>query len=76
MIVATNYTSILRATVRDHTAPILPIDIALTAIEVPAGASTIVLEPVVAVPWWARLAPLLGVALLVLASVGLRRPKA
>jgi hypothetical protein len=76
LIVATNYTSTLRATAGGSPVPIMPIDIALTAIEVPRGASTIELEPVVRISVWARLAPILGGVLLVLATLALRRRSA
>ena len=41
-----------------------PVDIALTGIAVPAGASMVTLAPVAHLPAWSRAASLLGLALL------------
>jgi hypothetical protein len=64
LIVATTHVSTLTATIGESSLPVAPIDIALTAIEVPAGKHTIVLEPEITVPLWTRLASLLGVLIL------------
>jgi hypothetical protein len=67
-VVATNYVSTFRAIATVAGSPrevaVFPIDIALTGVAVPAGASTITLGPVVDVPWWSRVAAWLGIALL------------
>jgi hypothetical protein len=73
LIVSTNYVTTLHAAIGDRELPVFPIDIALTGIEVPAGASTIVLAPRADVPMWTRLASLIGWALLLLAIVGRAR---
>ncbi|MDB4963025.1 MAG: hypothetical protein JWP01_3024 [Myxococcales bacterium] len=69
LVLATSYVAALRATAisagRASAVPTLPIDLALTGIIVPAGLSTIVLSPVAWIPWWSRIAQLLGLALLV-----------
>jgi hypothetical protein len=68
LIVSTNYVSTFRATasvggiLRDAT--VFPIDIALTGVAVPAGASLITLAPRPEIPWWSRAASLLGLVLL------------
>jgi hypothetical protein len=75
--VSTNYVTTLRATaliggaIRD--ADVFPIDIALTGIAVPAGASMITLAPEAELPGWSRVASLLGIVLLGTAIVQLRR---
>jgi hypothetical protein len=77
LIVSTNYVTTLRATaliggaIRD--ADVFPIDIALTGIAVPAGASMITLAPEAELPGWSRVASLLGIVLLGTAIVQLRR---
>ena len=80
LVVATNYVSTFRATATvaasAREVAVFPIDIALTGIAVPAGASTVTLGPVADVPWWSRLAPWLGIALLAAAIVPLVRPRA
>jgi hypothetical protein len=68
LVVATNYVSALRATAvvggALRAVPVFPVDVALTGIAVPAGASLITLAPVAYVPAWSRAASLLGLALL------------
>jgi hypothetical protein len=68
LVVATSYVSAFRATAIVAGAPraaaVFPIDIALTGIAVPAGASTITLAPAAYLPAWPRAAALLGIALL------------
>ncbi len=68
LVVATNYVSAFRATAlvagSPRDAAVFPIDVALTGIAVPAGASTITLAPVPYLPVWSRAAALLGIALL------------
>jgi len=68
LVVATNYVSTFRAIATVAGSPrevaVFPVDIALTGVAVPAGASTITLGPVVDVPWWSRVAAWLGIALL------------
>jgi hypothetical protein len=68
LVVATSYTSILEARARvgdtESTLATFPIDIALTGVAVPRGASRVVLGPRVDLPLWARLAPWLGLLLL------------
>jgi hypothetical protein len=77
LVVSTNYISTFRATVlvgaalRD--AAVFPIDLALTGIAVPAGASMITLAPVAELPGWSRVASLLGILVLGVAIVQLRR---
>jgi hypothetical protein len=74
LIVATNYVSTFTAQAHDGNTvkplQIFPIDIALTAISVPAGSSTITLEPVVEVPRWAFSGMILGIVVLVLGLLG------
>jgi hypothetical protein len=80
LVVATNYVSTFRATavvggaLRD--AAVFPIDVALTGIAVPAGASLVTLAPVAHLPAWSRAASLLGIALLAAAIVLSARPRA
>jgi hypothetical protein len=68
LVVATSYVSAFRAQAIVAGAPrdtaVFPIDIALTGIAVPAGASMITLAPVAYLPAWPRAAALLGIALL------------
>jgi hypothetical protein len=77
LVVSTNYVSTLRATanvggtVRD--AAVFPIDIALTGIAVPAGASIVTLAPEPTIPWWSLGASLLGLILLAASLLYLRR---
>ncbi|HEX7843825.1 MAG TPA: hypothetical protein VF469_40400, partial [Kofleriaceae bacterium] len=79
LVVATNYVSTFRAiaTVGGSTreVAVFPIDIALTGVAVPAGASTITLGPVADLPWWSRVASWLGIALLGAAIWQLGRPR-
>jgi hypothetical protein len=67
-VVATSYVSTFRATARVggalRDAAVFPIDVALTGIAVPAGASLVTLAPVAYLPAWSRAASLLGIALL------------
>ena len=78
LIVATNYVTTLHASatvggvVRE--VAVFPIDIALTGIAVPAGATSIVLEPRADIPPWTWLAWGLGVALLAFAIVASALP--
>jgi hypothetical protein len=69
LVVSTNYASTLRATADGHDAAVFPIDIALTAIAVPRGATTVVLGPTVVIPWWTYAGAALG-ALLLLGALG------
>lgn len=77
LVVATNYVSTFRASatvagaLREVAA--FPVDVALTGIAVPAGASTITLGPVAELPRWSRAASLLGIALLGAAILQLAR---
>jgi hypothetical protein len=68
LVVATSYVSTFRATATVAGSPrdvaVFPIDVALTGIAVPAGASQITLAPVADVPAWSRAASLFGLALL------------
>jgi hypothetical protein len=68
LVVATNYVSTFRAIARVggalRDAAVFPVDIALTGIAVPAGASLVTLAPVPYIPAWSRAASLLGIALL------------
>jgi len=79
LVVATNYVSAFRAiatvagTSRD--VAVFPIDIALTGIEVPAGATTITLAPAPEIPWWSRVASVLGILLLGASIVQLARTR-
>ncbi|HEX3480678.1 MAG TPA: hypothetical protein VHT91_36925 [Kofleriaceae bacterium] len=77
LVVATSYVSTLRATARVggalRDAAVFPIDVALTGIAVPAGASLVTLAPEVDIPAWSRAASLLGLALLAAAILALRR---
>lgn len=77
VVVATNYVSVFRATatVGGVAVPtsVFPVDIALTGIRAPVGATRIVLRPVVAIPWWSRAAQVLGLCLFVAALASLRR---
>lgn len=77
LVVATNYVSTLRATARvDGVAretPTLPIDVALTGVVVPARATSLTLAPREPVPLWTRIAQLLGLVLLLGATVATRR---
>ncbi|MBA3395184.1 MAG: hypothetical protein H0T89_21225 [Deltaproteobacteria bacterium] len=66
LIVATSYTTSLRATDdRGRALALFPIDVALTGIVVPAGAVRVDLAPIAWIPWWARAASVFGWALLV-----------
>jgi hypothetical protein len=69
LVVATNYVTTLRAIAlggeRSSLLAVFPIDVALTGVAVPAGTTRIVLAPVPRIPWWARAASGLGLALLV-----------
>ena len=73
LVVATNFVSTLVATATGTGGAaevrVFPIDIALVAIDVPAGTTDIVLAPEVRVPLWSRIAQLLGFALLALLVV-------
>ncbi len=77
LVVATSYVSTFRATalvggaLRD--AAVFPIDVALTGIAVPAGASLVTLAPAAYIPAWSRAASLLGIALLAGAILWVRR---
>jgi hypothetical protein len=77
LVVATNYVSTFRATavvggaLRD--AAVFPVDVALTGIAVPAGASLVTLAPAAYIPAWSRAASMLGIALLAGAILQLRR---
>jgi hypothetical protein len=77
LVVATNYVSTFHATALVAGAPrevaVFPIDIALTGVAVPAGASVITLGPRVDLPAWSRAASLLGLALLAGAILLVRR---
>lgn len=77
LIVSTNYVSTFRATARVggvlRDAAVFPIDVALTGIAVPAGASIVTLAPEPEIPWWSRAASLLGIVLLGAAIIQLRR---
>lgn len=77
LVVSTTYVSTFRATalvggaLRD--AAVFPINVALTGIAVPAGASLVMLAPVAYIPAWSRAASLLGIALLAGAILPVRR---
>jgi hypothetical protein len=61
VVVATNYIRALRATTATSTAlHVVPVDIALTGIVVPAGNTRFTLGPVVVVPLWAHIAMAFG----------------
>jgi hypothetical protein len=68
LVVATNYVRAFRATATvagvSREVAVFPIDIALTGIEVPAGTTTLTLAPEPEVPWWSRVASLLGILVL------------
>ncbi|MGE0396384.1 MAG: hypothetical protein AB7T06_06670 [Kofleriaceae bacterium] len=77
LVVATNYVSTMVATVAGVRTRVFPIDIALTGIEVPAGATEVVLDVEVRVPIWTRIAQVLGFLLLAgLAALAARDQKA
>jgi hypothetical protein len=61
LVVATNYAQMLRASDGERELAVLPVDVALTGILVPAGATTVVLDALPYVPWWAWLATFGGV---------------
>lgn len=67
LVVATSYVSTFRATATvagaTREVAVFPVNIALTGIDVPAGATTVTLGPVARIPWWSRGASLLGVAM-------------
>jgi hypothetical protein len=69
LVVATNYVATLRATAGDTALAVFPIDVALTGIAVPPGRATIVLAPEAVLPWWTRVASVLGLLALVAALV-------
>jgi hypothetical protein len=78
LIVATNYVTTFRATVtvdgQERAAQVLPVDIALTAIQVPRGATRVTLAPSVEPPAWTMIAMLAGlVALLAVIVVIVRQ---
>lgn len=60
LVVATNYIHALRA----GALPVIPVDIALTGVIVPAGASRVVLAPALYRPWWTVAGFVLGVVAL------------
>jgi hypothetical protein len=60
LVVATNYIHALRA----RALPVIPVDIALTGVIVPAGASRVVLAPALYRPWWTVAGFVLGVVVL------------
>ena len=80
LVVSTNYVSTFRATatvggtLRD--AAVFPIDIALTGIAVPAGASIVTLAPEPRIPWWSRAASVFGILLFGASILQLRRSPA
>lgn len=70
LVVATNFVEMFVATDEaGHRLRVFPIDVALTGIDVPAGAQTIELVPQAYTPWWSYLAAWLGGALVLLAAV-------
>jgi hypothetical protein len=77
LVVATNYVSAFRATVvvggALRGAAVFPIDVALTGIAVPAGASLVTLAPAAHLPAWSRAGSLLGIALLAGSILRVRR---
>jgi hypothetical protein len=77
LVVATNFVRGLRAYVvtddrRAETA-IVPVNIALTGIVVPAGAATVLLGPRAVVTVWSRVGQICGIVLLLLALVATER---
>ena len=70
LVVATNYISSFRATADGRETDVFPIDVARTCITVPAGTATIELAPEVTISWWAWLASVAGITL-VLGACGL-----
>jgi hypothetical protein len=77
LIVSTNYVHTFRAqaTYVDTAdeVRVFPIDIALTGVVVPRGASAVTIEPIVSIPSWARIAQLAGLAALAVALWALVR---
>jgi len=72
LVVSTNYTTTLAASANGQPLTVFPIDIALTAINVPAGASKVTLGPVAMTPGWAFVLAVLG-GLSLAALIVLRR---
>jgi hypothetical protein len=60
LVVATNYVQSLRV----GALPVIPVDIALTGVIVPAGTSHVVLAPALYRPWWTVAGFVLGVVAL------------
>ena len=79
LVVSTNYVSTMRATARvgdtTHAAQVVPVDVALTGVVVPKGATAVILAPTIELPWWTRAGQLLGVLLLIGAIVLVRAPR-
>ncbi|HEY5951448.1 MAG TPA: hypothetical protein VIV40_38405, partial [Kofleriaceae bacterium] len=80
LIVATNYVSTFRATATvdgaAHDAEVFPIDVALTAIVVPRGATRVTLAPEVSAPVAAYIAAIVGLLALGAACIALTRLRA
>jgi len=73
--VSANFVSQFRATADGRDAAVFPIDIALTGIAVPRGATTVILAPAVDIPAWSYALAALGALLLAAALVDhARRP--
>jgi hypothetical protein len=62
LVVATNYVSLLRATDTVRELEVFPVDVALTGVVVPSGATLIELGPVVHRQWWWALLGYLALA--------------
>jgi hypothetical protein len=80
LIVAANYVSTFRATAivdgAAREAEVFPIDVALTAIVVPRGATRVTLAPEVSAPFAAYIAAIVGLLALGAACIGLTRLRA
>jgi hypothetical protein len=64
LVVATNYVHALHARAAGRELPVVPVDIALTGIVVPAGSFEIVLAPEPYRPWWTLVGALVGLVAL------------
>nr|HEX4317665.1 hypothetical protein [Kofleriaceae bacterium] len=79
LVVAANYTSTLRATATvggdDRAAAVLPVDIALAGVIVPAGATRVVLAPADDTPGWTYGLAALGLLAIAAALAGAARAR-
>ncbi len=76
LVVATNYASLLVATdAAGDELPTFPIDVALTGVAVPAGATAVELAPRAYVPWWSVAGAVIGALLIAVAAASVLRKR-